>query len=101
MLSNQEETLMIKQIKPKTSLLTFAAIIFAVFGFVSFANSSTSPFAQGDVDNATQLVKGGDKKCGEGKCGGDKKAADKKCGEGKCGGDKKAAEKKCGEGKCG
>lgn len=39
-------------------------------------------------------------KCGEGKCGGDKKA--EKCGEGKCGGDKKeATEKKCGEGKCG
>ena len=47
-------------------------------------------------------------KCGEGKCGGDKKAAasaDKakegKCGEGKCGGDKKAATDKAKEGKCG
>ena len=34
-------------------------------------------------------------KCGEGKCGADKKAS-------KCGGDKKDEEaKKCGEGKCG
>ena len=42
-------------------------------------------------------------KCGEGKCGGEKKAdAEGKCGEGKCGGEKKAdCEGKCGEGKCG
>ncbi len=50
-----------------------------------------------------------DAKCGEGKCGGDKKseskAKDHKCGESKCGGDKKSESKakdhKCGEGKCG
>jgi len=39
-------------------------------------------------------------KCGEGKCGADK-TTEGKCGEGKCGGDKKMAEGKCGEGKCG
>ncbi len=50
---------------------------------------------------------GGDKKATEGKCGGDKTTKEGKCGEGKCGGDKKAAEGKCGgdkkakEGKCG
>ncbi|MBL4772535.1 MAG: hypothetical protein JKX98_02700 [Alcanivoracaceae bacterium] len=100
---------MIKQSKSKTSLLTIAVVIFAFFGFVSIANSSTSPFAQNDVDNSSQVTKGGDKKCGEGKCGDDKKDGDKKCGEGKCGDDKKGAdkkdgkktEKKCGEGKCG
>ena len=27
-------------------------------------------------------------KCGDGKCGGDKKVEAKKCGDGKCGGDK-------------
>lgn len=45
----------------------------------------------------------GEGKCGEGKCGADKKAeGEGKCGEGKCGADKKAAgEGKCGEGKCG
>ena len=42
-------------------------------------------------------------KCGEGKCGGDKKAdATTKCGEGKCADDKKnEATAKCGTGKCG
>ena len=49
-----------------------------------------------DLDAGYQLA--GDKhkegKCGEGKCGGEKKA------EGACGGEKKA-EGKCGEGKCG
>lgn len=40
----------------------------------------------------------GEHKCGEAKCGADKKAE----GEGKCGADKKAeGEGKCGEGKCG
>jgi uncharacterized low-complexity protein len=40
-------------------------------------------------------------KCGEGKCGGDKKdGKEGKCGEGKCGGDKKEGkEGKCGEAK--
>jgi len=94
---NKEETLMINQSKSKISFITFAAMIFAIFGFATIAQSSTSPFAQNDIDNSAQLVKGEKKKCGEGKCG-DKKA-EKKCGEGKCG-DKKA-EKKCGEGKCG
>ncbi len=90
-----------KQLKSKTSLLTVAAILFAVFGLATMANSSTSPFAQHDVDNSAQTMKGGEGKCGEGKCG-DKKA-DHKCGEGKCG-DKKSSKKsesKCGEGKCG
>jgi uncharacterized low-complexity protein len=42
-------------------------------------------------------------KCGEGKCGGEKKSKKEgKCGEGKCGGEKKSEkEGKCGEGKCG
>jgi uncharacterized low-complexity protein len=42
-------------------------------------------------------------KCGEGKCGGEKKRENEgKCGEGKCGGEKKIEkEGKCGEGKCG
>jgi uncharacterized low-complexity protein len=102
---------MIKLSKTKTSFITVAAVLFAVFGFATLANSSTSPFAQNDMNNAAKFVKDGGKKCGEGKCGGDKaaekkcgddKAAEKKCGEGKCG-DKaeKKAKKKCGEGKCG
>ncbi len=41
------------------------------------------------------------KKCGNGKCGGDKTKADSKCGNGKCGGEKPKADSKCGTGKCG
>ncbi len=66
----------------------------------AFATSMVASTAVADVDNpfeATELDQGymlashhGDKegKCGEGKCGGEKKA-EGKCGEGKCGGDKK------------
>ena len=51
----------------------------------------------------------GEHKCGEAKCGADKKSeGEHKCGEGKCGADKKSGaekkaegEHKCGEGKCG
>ena len=60
------------QSKTNASFLTFAALIFAVFGFASMANASTSPFAQVDSDTATHATKGdkeADKKCGEGKCG--------------------------------
>ena len=52
--------------------------------------------AAGDATGDEKAKEG---KCGEGKCGADKKA-EGKCGEGKCGADKKA-EGKCGEGKCG
>ena len=67
-----------------------------------YAQAGASTFADGD--------KGQEGKCGEGKCGADKKEAGKgaegKCGEGKCGADNKGAgdkgkEGKCGEGKCG
>ena len=98
---------------------------------VAFAFSNTTLFASVDVnDNSYAMKCGGEEKkadakeakeakCGEGKCGGEEKAAKKvdskeakeaKCGEGKCGGEEKAAKKadskeakegKCGEGKCG
>ena len=68
------------------------------------ASADASPFGMTDLNSGYQVA-WGDKpegKCGEGKCGGDKKA-EGKCGdkktEGKCG-DKKP-EAKCGEGKCG
>ena len=60
--------------------------------------------ADASLDAAASVLgvtseKAAEGKCGEGKCGGDKKK-EGKCGEGKCGGDKKK-EGKCGEGKCG
>jgi uncharacterized low-complexity protein len=89
----------------------------------AFAAATLSPIAHATTDNpfgATKLEAGyqlaqadtkkTDGKCGEAKCGADKKAAEKKkdgkCGEAKCGADKKAMDDKkkdgkCGEAKCG
>jgi uncharacterized low-complexity protein len=58
-------------------------------------------YVQLAAEGAVEGEKGTEGKCGEGKCGADKKGAEGKCGEGKCGADKKGAEGKCGEGKCG
>ena len=68
---------------------------------------TANPFGMSDLSSGYQQVADAHKagKCGEGKCGGDKKKAEAKCGEGKCGAKKKAEKKgteaKCGEGKCG
>lgn len=67
-------------------------------------SAEENPFSAAELSSGyLQLAEG---KCGEAKCGADKKAATKKsegkCGEAKCGADKKAtAEGKCGEAKCG
>ncbi|MCX4191525.1 low-complexity protein [Methylophaga sp. OBS1] len=72
--------------------------------------SAENPFAAQELSNGyMQLAEhhAEEGKCGEAKCGGDKKTEEGKCGEAKCGGDKKAEEGKCGgdkkmdEGKCG
>lgn len=78
--------------------------------------SAENPFAAQELSNGyMQLAEhhAEEGKCGEAKCGADKKAEEGKCGgekkaeEGKCGGDKKAKEGNCGgekkmdEGKCG
>lgn len=61
-------------------------------------HAADNPFAGAKLDAGYQLAQADTKakegKCGEAKCGGDKKS------EAKCGGDKKK-EGKCGEGKCG
>jgi uncharacterized low-complexity protein len=69
-------------------------------------NAAENPFAMSELSSGYMVADAAEGKCGEGKCGGDKKAAEEgKCGEGKCGGDKKAAEegaaKTTEEGKCG
>ena len=99
----------------KQQLLSVAVgSAFAAVTLMPVAHAA-NPFAADTLQNGYQVaqtdIKKKDGKCGEGKCGAEKKkdgkcGADKKkdgkCGEGKCGGDmKKKKDGKCGEGKCG
>ncbi|HXG29703.1 MAG TPA: hypothetical protein VNJ47_12760 [Nevskiales bacterium] len=78
---------------------------FALNGLAAQAASQGAVFQAADLPAGYTLLAEG--KCGEGKCGAEKKAEEGKCGEGKCGAEKKAGEGKCGaekkaeEGKCG
>ena len=80
----------------KQQLLTVAVgSAFAAVAAVS-AHAAGNPFAAKSLDNGYQVAqadtKTKDGKCGEAKCGADKKttkAKDGKCGEAKCGADKK------------
>ena len=100
----------------KQQLLTIA--LGSAFAAVASlpAQAVSNPFAAKSLDTGYQVAqadmkgdaKAKDGKCGEAKCGADKKMdkkKDGKCGEGKCGADKKmdskAKDGKCGEGKCG
>jgi len=73
------------------------------------AQAAENPFGMSDLAQDSQLAMSSkpDGKCGDGKCGGDKKKAGGKCGGdkkkagGKCGDDKKKKDGKCGDGKCG
>lgn len=100
----------------KSQLLSIAiGSAFASAALTPLAHSAENPFGATKLEAGYQLAQADTKKkegkCGEAKCGGDKKAAEAKCGadkkgEAKCGGDKKAAEAKCGadkkgEAKCG
>jgi uncharacterized low-complexity protein len=80
----------------------------------SAVNAAENPFAITELPGGYMVADSHmEGKCGEGKCGGDKKEGEGKCGEGKCGGAAKSAEEgkcggakkegegKCGEGKCG
>lgn len=102
--------------------------ISALVGAAFVASAALAPMAAADATFAATSLNAGytladnadktdtEHKCGEAKCGADKKAegehkcgaehkkadGEGKCGEGKCGADKKAeGEGKCGEGKCG
>jgi len=79
-------------IKPLAAAL--GAVMAASLVSLPAANADENPFGMTKLTNGYMVVAGAEGKCGEGKCGGDKKT------EGKCGGDKKK-EGKCGEGKCG
>ena len=89
------------------------AVSMAASNIASAAPAGDNPFAMSELESGYMQVAGKDGKCGEGKCGGDKKKdkegkcgegkkKEGKCGEGKCGeGKKDKKEGKCGEGKCG
>ena len=87
---------------------------FAAVALTPITQAAGNPFAASKLDSGYQVAqadtKQKDGKCGEAKCGADKKVVEKKkdgkCGEAKCGAEKKAAEAKCGadkkgEAKCG
>ena len=72
------------------SLVSALAFLF-VMAFSPLTSAAENPFGMNSID-ADQITVAEKGKCGEGKCGGEKKA-------GKCGDSKKKG--KCGEGKCG
>lgn len=101
----------------KTTKIVSLAIgsAFAAATLTPVAHAATdNPFGATKLESGYQLAQADTKKmdgkCGEAKCGAEKKAAEKKkdgkCGEAKCGADKKAMDDKkkdgkCGEAKCG
>ncbi|MES2636599.1 MAG: hypothetical protein V4605_04680 [Pseudomonadota bacterium] len=99
----------------KTSNKTIALALSGAFALsigAATVNASENPFAITSLSSGYQVAEHHDEKmkdgkCGEGKCGAEKKEMkDGKCGEGKCGAEKKTDAKemkdgKCGEGKCG
>jgi len=100
--------------KIKTSIKPMTAAGVALLtglAMMPVANAAShNPFAAQDLTSGYQVAgndKGEEGKCGEAKCGADKRAkadGEGKCGEAKCGADKKAkadGEGKCGEAKCG
>ena len=94
-----------KQVKKSGIATALGAVVIGSLASVS-VQANASPFAMSTLDSG-YMQDAAEGKCGEGKCGGDKKGKEGKCGEGKCGGDKKGKEGKCGgdkkgkEGKCG
>ena len=87
----------------KQQLLTLA--LGSAFAAVAVlpAQAAGNPFAAKTLDAGYQVAqadsKAKDGKCGEAKCGADKKMdkkKDGKCGEAKCGADKKAKDASCG-----
>lgn len=76
-----------KTIKP-VSLAAGLALAGSLAG-VSVAQADANPFGMTALSSGYMAMSSDSEgKCGEGKCGGDKKDAEGKCGEGKCGGDK-------------
>lgn len=90
------------------SALRIASTVMAATGFLvgsaqaGTQNQTNNPFGYQEVNPGSFKVAGRHEgQCGEGQCGGTKKAGEGQCGEGQCGGNKKAGEGRCGEGQCG
>jgi uncharacterized low-complexity protein len=103
--SNKENNMSISTNKTTIALAASAVLTAGIALSPSIASADTNPFASAELSSGyMQLAEG---KCGEAKCGADKKKAEGKCGEAKCGADKKAeaegkgGESKTSEGKCG
>jgi len=70
------------------SIALGAAFVASLAG-TSVANAADNPFSMTELSSGYMVADSKEGKCGEGKCGGEKKAKEGKCGEGKCGGEKK------------
>ena len=70
------------------SIALGAAFVASLAG-TSIANAADNPFSMTELSSGYMVADSKEGKCGEGKCGGEKKAEEGKCGEGKCGGEKK------------
>jgi uncharacterized low-complexity protein len=70
------------------SIALGAAFVASLAG-TSVANAAENPFSMTELSSGYMVADSHEGKCGEGKCGGEKKAKEGKCGEGKCGGEKK------------
>jgi len=70
------------------SIALGAAFVASLAG-TSVANAAENPFSMTELSSGYMVADSHEGKCGEGKCGGEKKATEGKCGEGKCGGEKK------------
>jgi uncharacterized low-complexity protein len=94
---------MSKKTTLKPLAVAMGAAIVTSLAATNTANAAENPFAMSELSSGYMVAEAAEGKCGEGKCGGEKKAAEEgKCGEGKCGAEKKTdKEGKCGEGKCG
>jgi uncharacterized low-complexity protein len=69
-------------------------------GVATSVSAAENPFSSNSLESGYKVAMEG--KCGEGKCGVDKKSKEGSCGEDKkAKEDKKVKEGKCGEGKCG
>jgi uncharacterized low-complexity protein len=91
------------QLKPLAAALG-TAFVTSLAG-ANVANAAENPFSMTELSSGYMVADSHEGKCGEGKCGGEKKM-EGKCGEGKCGEGMKKMEGKCGgekkmEGKCG
>jgi uncharacterized low-complexity protein len=81
----------------KPLALAAGAAFITSLASTTVANAAENPFAMSELSSGYMVADAAEGKCGEGKCGGEKKATEegkcgegmKKEGEGKCGGDKK------------